>query len=109
MNPVYDQYYASLAASSQQTPVLEHGGSDFGEEEEDVKPSIEYLNSLNEYRKRARSTDDVGLPNTTKAARMDLSVPPQTAPISIQEDTHMEVETLHVGEDPVVYGKQILH
>lgn len=70
-----------------------------------MKPSIEYLNSLNEYRKRARSTDDVGLPNATKAARIDLSVPPPAHPMSIPEETHMDVDALHVGEDPVVYGK----
>lgn len=67
---VYDQYYASLAASSQPTPVLETGGSDFGEDEEDVKPSIEYLNSLNEYRKRSRSTEDVGLPSSNSGKKV---------------------------------------
>lgn len=66
----YDQYYASLAASSQPTPILETGGSDFGEEEEDVKPSIEYLNSLNEYRKRSRSTEDVGFPNSNSGKKV---------------------------------------
>lgn len=69
-NDFYDQYYSSLAASSQPTPVLENGGSDFGEEEEDVKPSIEYLNSLNEYRKRSRSTEDVGFPSSNSGKKV---------------------------------------
>ncbi|TFY54919.1 hypothetical protein EVJ58_g8574 [Rhodofomes roseus] len=59
----YDQYYASLAASAatsaQATPAVATLGSDFGEDEEDVKPSVEYLNSLNEHRKRSRSQEDV--------------------------------------------------
>lgn len=72
----YDQYYASLAASaapSQGTPALVNGGSDFGEdEEEDVKPSVEYLDSLNDYRKRSRSREDVdGGLATPKTPRID--------------------------------------
>ncbi|TCD60740.1 hypothetical protein EIP91_009608 [Steccherinum ochraceum] len=59
----FDQYYASLAASAapsaQDTPGLPDLGSEFGDEE-DVKPSVEYLDSLNDYRKRSRSTEDVG-------------------------------------------------
>ncbi|KAI0071034.1 hypothetical protein K474DRAFT_1669448 [Panus rudis PR-1116 ss-1] len=60
----YDQYYASLAASAapsaSATPAQPDLGSDFGGEEEDVKPNVQYLDSLNEYRKRSRSVDDVG-------------------------------------------------
>ncbi|EKM57664.1 uncharacterized protein PHACADRAFT_251430 [Phanerochaete carnosa HHB-10118-sp] len=60
----YDQYYASLVASNstsaQDTPALTNL-SEFGEEEEDVKPNLEYLDSLNEYRKRSRSLEDSGL------------------------------------------------
>ena len=114
--PVYDQYYASLAASSQPTPILETGGSDFGEDEEDVKPSIEYLNSLNEYRKRSRSTEDVGLPssNSGKKVAKHGYDNPRTGPI-IASTTPMlealvkeqpldaEVPPLH-AQDPVVYG-----
>jgi len=67
---LYDQYYASLAASSssvpsaQDTPSINLSlGDDFGDlpdEEEDTKPSVEYLNSLNDYRKRSRSAEDEG-------------------------------------------------
>jgi transcription initiation factor TFIIE subunit alpha len=116
---VYDQYYASLAASSQPTPILETGGSDFGEDEEDVKPSIEYLNSLNEYRKRSRSTEDVGLPtsNSGKKIAKHGYENPRTGPI-IASTTPMlealvkeqpldaEVPPLH-AQDPVVYGTQL--
>lgn len=70
----YDQYYASLAASTnvsaQPTPTPTGTGgshsSEFGdynidvEEEEDKKPNIEYLDSLNDYRKRSRSKEDDG-------------------------------------------------
>jgi len=100
----YDQYYASLAASAQQTPVLENGGSEFGEEEEDVKPSIEYLNSLNEYRKRSRSTDDVGTPTSSssgkKLPRIDSGLPP---PASVPEETPMEMDSHQLAHDPIVY------
>jgi len=66
----YDQYYASLAASAapstQDTPSgLGASGSDdfgdFGDDEEDRKPSLEYLDSLNDYRKRSRSREDEGV------------------------------------------------
>ncbi|GJE85312.1 TFIIE alpha subunit-domain-containing protein [Phanerochaete sordida] len=66
MNDVnyYDQYYASLAASNvtsaQDTPALTNL-DEFGEDDEDVKPNVEYLDSLNEYRKRSRSTEDIGV------------------------------------------------
>jgi transcription initiation factor TFIIE subunit alpha len=62
----YDQYYASLAASAT-TSVLDTPGAslsdDFGdiaEDDEDRKPPIEYLDSLNDYRKRSRSWEDEG-------------------------------------------------
>jgi transcription initiation factor TFIIE subunit alpha len=64
---VYEQYYASLAASTAASTANTPSGlgasssDDFGgEDEEDKKPSIEYLNSLNDYRKRSRSAEDIG-------------------------------------------------
>ncbi|KAF9809972.1 hypothetical protein IEO21_07202 [Rhodonia placenta] len=70
----YDKYYASLAVPfAGQTPGMPKGGSDFDDEEEDVKPSIEYLDSLNEYRKRSRSQEDVdGGKATPKTPRIDV-------------------------------------
>jgi hypothetical protein len=63
LTPVdYDQYYASLAASAapstQHTPSGEF--SVLGDFEEDRKPNIEYLDSLNEHNKRSRSVEDQG-------------------------------------------------
>lgn len=116
--PVYDQYYASLAASSQPTPVLETGGSDFGEDEEDVKPSIEYLNSLNEYRKRSRSTEDVGLPSSnsgkkvakhgydnTRTGPIIASTTPVLEALVKEQPLDGEVPQLQ-AQDPVVSGTQ---
>lgn len=114
---VYDQYYASLAASSQPTPILETGGSDFGEEEEDVKPSIEYLNSLNEYRKRSRSTEDVGFPSSNsgkKVVKLGFDSNPGPGPIIASATPMLEAlvkrQPLDVDvpplqtQDPIVYG-----
>ncbi|THV04702.1 hypothetical protein K435DRAFT_826772 [Dendrothele bispora CBS 962.96] len=75
----YDQYYASLAASAaasaQATPsgLSAPGSSDFDEfgEEEDRKPSIEYLNSLNDYRKRSRSQEDEGSAGRNKIVKTE--------------------------------------
>ena len=110
----YDQYYASLAASSaaasaQATPsgLGMPGSSDFGDvgyEEEERKPSVEYLASLNEYRKRSRSMEDVGgLPAKAKVAKVDEGLNgygvdegaialPDAQPLLVVED------------DPLVYG-----
>jgi len=65
---------ASAAASTVATPsgLSLPGSSDFDhlEEEEDKKPSIEYLNSLNDYRKRSRSQEDVGSSGKTKLVKV---------------------------------------
>ncbi|TFK34509.1 hypothetical protein BDQ12DRAFT_689715 [Crucibulum laeve] len=83
----YDQYYASLAASTslnssaQATPTTGFSQSDFGDfppsslpppddDEEDKKPNVEYLDSLNEYRKRSRSTEDIGESGRGKLLRV---------------------------------------
>lgn len=115
-NDLYDQYYASLTASYQPTPTLETGGSDFGEEEEDVKPSIEYLNSLNEYRKRSRSTEDVGFPHSNSGKKVVklgydnsgsgpiiASTTPMLEALVKEQPPDMEVPPLQ-AEDPIVYA-----
>jgi transcription initiation factor TFIIE subunit alpha len=73
----YDQYYASLAASSAASALDTPGASfsddfgDFGDDDDDDrKPNIEYLDSLNEYRKRSRSREDVG-PAGKKTPRLE--------------------------------------
>ncbi|PPQ89235.1 hypothetical protein CVT25_001314 [Psilocybe cyanescens] len=88
----YDQYYASLAASSaaasaQPTPTAtgipsssSNSPADFtsgysqlngDDEEEDKKPNVEYLDSLNAYRKRSRSQEDVGAAAKVKMPKVD--------------------------------------
>jgi transcription initiation factor TFIIE subunit alpha len=88
---VYDQYYASLAASSAQATPTGTGvpsssnSPDFlnshlyDDEEEDKKPNVEYLDSLNAYRKRSRSQEDVGSADKIKVAKIGSSVEVRTA------------------------------
>ncbi|KAH7878639.1 TFIIE alpha subunit-domain-containing protein [Lentinula edodes] len=102
----YEQYYASLAASAvasaQATPSGSVPGSldldDFGEDEEDRKPSLEYLNSLNDYRKRSRSQENEGFSGRNKIAKTE----------SFTNGEHVNVEIGIQGEaipkaDPMVY------
>lgn len=84
--------------------------SEFGEEEEDVKPSVEYLNSLGDYRKRSRSAEDVGSAGPVKTPKLNgLSTPngfasqelePQT-PIVLEEEEPKAVPT----DDPMILGR----
>jgi transcription initiation factor TFIIE subunit alpha len=112
--PDYDQYYASLAASgsSNGTPAMAGAGSDFGDEEEDIKPNIEYLNSLNDYRKRSRSQEDNGLVDT-KRLRGSSSDVHANGVASIDEgDVDEDMEGVPPApsadgppsEDTIVYG-----
>ena len=112
----YDQYYASLAASNapsaQDTPALTNFG-EFGEEDEDVKPNVEYLDSLNEYRKRSRSLEDNGLERgPSKTPKLNGHSPtngfappvpepePELPSIPLEEPAPEEAL-----DDPIVYGK----
>ncbi|KIK68629.1 hypothetical protein GYMLUDRAFT_36105 [Collybiopsis luxurians FD-317 M1] len=112
----YEQYYASLAASAaasaQATPSGSVPGSsdfdDFGEEDEDRKPSIEYLNSLNDYRKRSRSQEDEGSGNRNKIAKVELTNGDlkQDVPMNVDIDvsaTGYNGEDKDPREDPIVY------
>ncbi|KAJ3568703.1 hypothetical protein NP233_g5539 [Leucocoprinus birnbaumii] len=91
----YDQYYASLAASTTvsavPTPTAGTLSSESGDYsytieddgEEDRKPNIEYLDSLNEYRKRSRSKDDVdGVANGSRKVGKTSSEMSASASIS---------------------------
>jgi len=81
-----------------------------------VKPSIEYLNSLNEYRKRSRSTEDVGFSTSNsgkKVVKLGYDNPgsgpiiASTTPMleALVKEQPLDVEvTLPQGEDPIVYG-----
>lgn len=112
--PDYDQYYASLAAtaapSAQDTPALT-SLSEFGEEEEDVKPNVQYLDSLNDYRKRSRSAEDTGhergpskTPKLNGHAEVNgfaqLVPEPEPELVSIEEPA-----AEGAVDDPVVYGE----
>ncbi|KAF8230306.1 hypothetical protein L208DRAFT_1423853 [Tricholoma matsutake] len=75
----YDQYYASLAAASATaTPsgLSLPGSSDFGDlaydDDEDRKPNVEYLDSLNDYRKRSRSAEDIEGGAKSKMAKVHM-------------------------------------
>jgi len=93
--PVYDQYYASLAAAASAassglpTPTTTAMGSSTAgspnfpifqsqlndeDDDEDRKPNVEYLDSLNAYRKRSRSVEDVGPQSRTKVTRLNGNV-----------------------------------
>ena len=128
---VYDQYYASLAASSaavsaQPTPTAQSaiGSSDSGDfgydEEEDRKPSVQYLDSLNAYRKRSRSHEDVGSVAKIKQVKIDATegiygignglgvvingYTPENG-IEVEQDAVMvEDMALLPHDDPMVYG-----
>jgi len=122
LNPLvdYDRYYASLAASvnasTNGTPsgLGVPGGEDFGasSDEEDRKPSIEYLNSLNDYRKRSRSREDIGTPKSkiarlTDVGGLDISQMNGRVRVSVTVEPDVADEGAKL-DDPVVYGKCLL-
>ena len=99
---------ASAAPSAQDTPALTNA-SEFGDEEEDVKPSVEYLDSLNEYRKRSRSTEDTGHdrgPN--KTPKLNGHTEPSGFPLPEPEPPVIAAWAELMPEppavDPIVYG-----
>jgi transcription initiation factor TFIIE subunit alpha len=112
----YDRYYASLAASTNGTPsgLGIPGGDDFGasDDEEDRKPSIEYLNSLNDYRKRSRSREDIGTPKSKIARLTDIAGFDSgkvnghvVVPVVVEPQTPDGAGDGLPLDDPVVYGK----
>ncbi|EJF56810.1 TFIIE alpha subunit-domain-containing protein [Dichomitus squalens] len=111
----YDQYYASLAASADPSTRPTPGKSDFGDEEEDVKPNVEYLESLNEYRKRSRSRDDVGTgASTPKLPRTDSLIGTYEVAVAAvngvgEEEFGQAPVNGATAEDPIVYvnGKPV--
>jgi transcription initiation factor TFIIE subunit alpha len=106
----YDQYYASLAASSTPSGQDTPAPAPFGEfEEEDVKPSVEYLDSLNEYRKRSRSSEDTGYGAPAKTPKLNghaqlngfAHPAPEPEPLVVAAEEPLVGET---GDDPIVHG-----
>ena len=97
--------------SAQDTPGPDLG-SEFGEEE-DVKPSVEYLDSVNEYRKRSRSVEDIGegsgmnkIPRTANGTPEANGVPVAAVSMEVEMTTEVIVETTVSGsaDDPMVHG-----
>jgi transcription initiation factor TFIIE subunit alpha len=129
----YDQYYASLAASAAPSPPPSSSmmgpefssaaaaaaaalGDDFFEDE-DRKPNIEYLDSLNEHNKRSRSAENEGGDAERKQARVGLLVDGGGGWGQGQENggEHLPMNGVEGGsgvdagdvlaeEDPIVYG-----
>jgi transcription initiation factor TFIIE subunit alpha len=100
------------------------GSSDSGDlgydEEEDRKPSVQYLDSLNAYRKRSRSHEDVGSVAKIKQIKFDATegiygigngvglvingYTPENG-IEVEQDAVMVGDAaLSPDDDPLVYG-----
>ncbi|KAJ6573910.1 TFIIE alpha subunit-domain-containing protein [Mycena vulgaris] len=104
----WDQYYASLENSAQATPsgLSAPGSSDFGDlnadDDEDIKPSVEYLDSLNEYRKRSRSHEGADtankLPKEVEESKEDPIVYVNGAPMPFSQVTEAEHELMTPDE-----------
>ena len=112
--------------SAQPTPTAQSalGSSDSGDfgydEEEDRKPSVQYLDSLNAYRKRSRSREDVG--SAAKIKQVKIGATESISDISnglgvvingytpkneieVEQDAVMvEDVALLPEDDPMVYG-----
>ncbi|THH00110.1 hypothetical protein EW026_g2364 [Hermanssonia centrifuga] len=114
----YDHYYASLAASAapsaHDTPALTNF-NEFGEEDEDVKPSMEYLNSLGDYRKRSRSMEDIGDAGPAKTPKLNgqstpngyASLEPETPSMSLEEvpQEPLDDPTIYVNGQPIPFSQ----
>lgn len=72
---------------------------DFGNEEEDHKPSVEYLDSLNDYRKRSRSREDEGDNGRSKVLKVEEPMQPFTNGNGEAVNSQMTAE-----DDPPVLG-----
>ncbi|KAF8740047.1 hypothetical protein AX14_008956 [Amanita brunnescens Koide BX004] len=115
----YDQYYASLAASanvsaratpSASAPASSEYGDLNNDEEEEQKPSVEYLDSLNDYRKRSRSRENEGVKRTKQAKLEDEHVngfaPGPVQPNGFTDARPVADEELSPApllDDPIVY------
>jgi transcription initiation factor TFIIE subunit alpha len=76
------------------------------EDEEDVKPTIEYLDSLNDYRKRARSPAfEPPEEPVAKAPRFADEPIPEAMPPPMDAEDDMEGVAVTGEDDPIVYGR----
>lgn len=73
-----------------------------------MKPSVEYLDTLNGYRKRSRSREDEGYGSASKLPRMNGDAlngfPPSETPL---ENGVAEEASLPATDDPIVYGTSL--
>jgi len=78
--------------------------------EEDRKPNIDYLDSLNEHNKRSRSVEDEGEAERKQARVGDGWGGQQGAqqngelPVNGTESSGVDAEDVLAEEDPIVYG-----
>jgi hypothetical protein len=97
----YDDYYASLAAGTQSRSTPTSGvPDDYSRDEEvDVKPNVQLLDSLGDYRKRARSPSTHEDEPPAKKFSQDSGPAPTATPTG-------ELEVAQESEDdPTVYGR----
>jgi transcription initiation factor TFIIE subunit alpha len=82
------------------------GSEDFGEEdeEEDRKPSVQYLDSLNDYRKRSRSKEDEGAAGKKLAKATDACYTNGGVVVASELDMKMPNGEEARQEDTIVYG-----
>ena len=119
----YDQYYANLAAASSSVapsglaPPTSSMHSGYGaeadeDEEEDVKPTVQFLGSLNDYRKRSRSQEDEGKNNRAgKSVKMEPGLQDASAFASLsaeQVEEPPQSQSTDNQDDPEVYGLFLL-
>jgi transcription initiation factor TFIIE subunit alpha len=100
--------YATPAASAP-------ASSDYGDlnidDEEEQKPSVEYLDSLNDYRKRSRSREDEGVKQTKlpKLGEEHMNgFSPEAAQPNGSPNDHPEMDAEDVSapplDSPIIYG-----
>ncbi|KAH7913129.1 TFIIE alpha subunit-domain-containing protein [Hygrophoropsis aurantiaca] len=94
----FEQYYASLAASNAASAQATPSGLG-SEDEEDQKPSVQYLDSLNDYRKRSRSREDEGVA-AKKLLRTDTPI--FESPVPGEEDVTSPLNGSAATDDPSV-------
>lgn len=69
-----------------------------------MKPNIEYLDSLNDYRKRSRSREDIGTGSSSPKQRR-TSPPESVAELANGVSSHVEAPApVSAEDDPIVYG-----
>jgi len=82
------------------------------DEEEDVKPTVQFLGSLNDYRKRSRSQEDEGKNNRAgKSVKMEPGLQDASAFASLSAEKVEEPpqsQSTDNQDDPEVYGLFLL-